>query len=256
MDGMKDEWLRVFLDDRDQWGFIGNVAVEYHKKYIDYGYRTQKNVLRTASTLFTWHNETMNIWSHLIGFICAFVAISHYLHAEVIHGDGSNFLSSDQIKSMNTVEFLSCFSFYAAAATCFFFSSVYHWFQCMSPSCCKQLLSFDLAGIALLIGCSYFPAMYYAFECFPNLLNIYMCVSAGVTVVGLANQWLPVKYFGTFRPYIFAGLVLFGIVPLVHWALITPPAIRDELFLGEAKDIVSRYVSRQRAARHHDQYVE
>jgi hypothetical protein len=41
----------------------------YHFEYIDHGYRNASSFQEAFLSLFELHNETLNIWSHLIGFI-------------------------------------------------------------------------------------------------------------------------------------------------------------------------------------------
>ena len=45
--------------------------------YIDTGYRVNHNSYESLiKSLFTWHNETINVWSHLLGVILfAFLCI-------------------------------------------------------------------------------------------------------------------------------------------------------------------------------------
>ena len=53
---------------------IDKISPCFHRDYITDGYRHNFNFYHTLLSLFTIHNETMNIWSHLIAFICALVA--------------------------------------------------------------------------------------------------------------------------------------------------------------------------------------
>jgi hypothetical protein len=44
--------------------------------FILTGYRVGFNdIWKTSKTIFMWHNETMNVWTHLIGKICAWITI-------------------------------------------------------------------------------------------------------------------------------------------------------------------------------------
>ena len=65
-------------DDEVQPGFIG----DYHEapefiqdEYIEHGYRIgYPTYCSLCKTLFTWNNETVNVWTHMLGAI-AFVVI-------------------------------------------------------------------------------------------------------------------------------------------------------------------------------------
>ena len=44
--------------------------------FILTGYRVGfDDVWKTSKTIFMWHNETMNVWTHLLGKICAWITI-------------------------------------------------------------------------------------------------------------------------------------------------------------------------------------
>ena len=44
--------------------------------FILTGYRVGfDDVWKTSKTIFMWHNETMNVWTHLLGKVCAWITI-------------------------------------------------------------------------------------------------------------------------------------------------------------------------------------
>lgn len=44
--------------------------------FILTGYRVGfDDVRKTTPTIFMWHNETMNVWTHLFGKVCAWITI-------------------------------------------------------------------------------------------------------------------------------------------------------------------------------------
>ena len=53
-----------------------------------------------------------------------------------------------------------------------------------------------------------------------------------VLIIGLVAPWVDLK-IGRFhlRPYIFASLVVLGLLPFSHWLVITPAVYRDQLFM-------------------------
>ena len=53
---------------------VDKISPCFHRDYITQGYRHNFSFLHAVLSLFTIHNETMNIWSHLIAFICALIA--------------------------------------------------------------------------------------------------------------------------------------------------------------------------------------
>jgi predicted membrane channel-forming protein YqfA (hemolysin III family) len=53
------------------------------------------------------------------------------------------------------------------AASCFFLSSIYHLYGCVSENYHKSLLRVDLSGIAALVAGSYFIGAYYGSSSLP-----------------------------------------------------------------------------------------
>jgi hypothetical protein len=122
--------------------------------FIDYGYRDTKSLRDTFFTLFSFHNETMNIWSHLIGFFCVLVA-GYHVAAEMM-----------STKDLHIFEMIAFETFIVCAALCLLLSAVYHWFGCISEAYHNCLLRVDITGVGLLVAGSYFPAVYYGTDFF------------------------------------------------------------------------------------------
>jgi adiponectin receptor len=190
----------------------------FHFLYIEYGYRQTKTFKDTFYTLFSFHNETMNIWSHFIGFICVILA-------------GINITVDIMASSdISYLELVAVEGFMICAAICLLLSTIYHWFGCMSEYCHNCLLKFDLTGVALLVSGSFFPAVYYGFYCIPHVQRIYFGVTVGILLVGLSAPWIEWTVFGhPVKPFVLASLVVFGLVPFVHWLLVTPTIFTDDL---------------------------
>jgi hypothetical protein len=61
-----------------------------------------------------------------------------------------------------------------------------------------------------------------------------------VLVVGLAAPWMDLKVRGTnLKPFVYAFLVVLGIIPFNHWLLITPNHHRDSLIIVSALSVCS-----------------
>lgn len=121
----------------------------FHFDHIDYGYRQAATFEEAFMSLFEIHNESMNIWSHLIGFFCVVC--------------GGIYYTIDMFVTSNpaVLEVFAFESYLVCAAVCLFFSSIYHWFGCLSESHHDNLLKFDLTGVALLVAGSFLPGAYY-----------------------------------------------------------------------------------------------
>lgn len=187
----------------------------YHRLHIDYGYRKVSSWWDAFVSLFKMHNETMNVWSHLIGFLCVIFAAVN--------------LTYDYFSpfAVSFTEFLVVESYFVSAAICMFLSTMFHLFGCISGNCFDVLLKLDLTGVALLITGSYIPAVYYGFMCLPSLQSFYFLYAAVILVVGLSAPWLPIS--PTIRPYVMASTVAGGLIPAIHWVFITPSVFRDSI---------------------------
>jgi adiponectin receptor len=127
---------------------IDKMAPCFHREHIHEGYRMNYSLSHAFLSLFTLHNETMNIWSHLIAFICALIA-------------GFMIALEFQTEAVDMTERVLIGIYISSAAMCMLLSTLYHWFSCMSEDHFYSLLSLDLTGIACLIAGSYFPGTYY-----------------------------------------------------------------------------------------------
>lgn len=188
--------------------------------YINEGYRLDYSYFDAIRSLFQFHNETMNIYSHLIGLICVIALLIDIW----IDGEFSNLQFSSVDQFMLELYFI-------CAALCLLFSASYHLLGCVSSYGHRVLLRLDLTGIALLVAASFVGGSYFGFKCNESLQFIHLGLSLGVLVVGLAAPYIDYTFPGgiALRPFIFAFLVVFGFVPFTHWCLITPPIYRKPL---------------------------
>ena len=119
-----------------------------HGPAIRLGYRpTSSSRLFYISTLCSLHNETLNIWSHLIG-VLLFCTL-------LIAGDRQD----DPYM----------IAYRLASAGCFLSSSLYHLFLPLSERVYVRLQRLDYAAIFVLIGVSAIPYYSIEYACHPPL---------------------------------------------------------------------------------------
>lgn len=111
------------------------------------------------------------------------------------------------------------FVFLSGSMFCLLSSSVCHLFSCHSHHLNLMLLRMDYVGITIMIITSFFPPIYYIFECDPLWQFVYL---GGITAMGmftvvtmLSPSLSSSKYRG-FRAFLFSSMGLFGIVPTIH----------------------------------------
>lgn len=184
-------WIRYPISyiDEEFWGEKGHkrdVEVCFHSPFIDFGYRSNYTLWETFMSLFSFHNESANIWTHLIGFTCISLSGVHILldyHLQNGH-------NGKEIGLYGTIIFET---YITCAALCLGLSAAYHWFGCYSINYHKTLLRLDLTGVGLLVAGSFFPAVYYGFYCNPYLQKVYLVLCVVVLLVGLVAPWIEMK---------------------------------------------------------------
>ena len=111
------------------------------------------------------------------------------------------------------------FVFLSGSMFCLLSSTTCHLFACHSHHLNLQLLRMDYVGITVMIITSFFPPIYYIFQCEPLFQILYL---SGITVMGVSvifTLLTPIFSSGKFRSFralLFVAMGLFGLVPAVH----------------------------------------
>ena len=158
-----------------------------------------------------WHNETGNIWSHLLGI---FLFLGFLLHFSY-----TMFSRATTDKDFSWEDPTVIAMFLISALTCLFLSTFFHTFLCHSKELCVLCLRLDYCGIAFLILGSEVPWVYYMFYCLRTLQLVYIsiCVCLGVTAITtmIAPLFNRPK-FRIFRALLFGCVGSFGLIPALH----------------------------------------
>lgn len=184
-------------------------------------YRSNFSLALCAKSMVRLHNETVNIWSHLIGLPFFFIFYNWVLDATSFHG-------------APFVERVWLLCYLAGASSSLLCSGIFHTCLCHSRPVSLLVARLDYTGIALLVMGALLPGIWYGYRCFPLLRLVYLVanVAAGIaTLVTLnmsffyvpANRWL--------RSMVFAAFIGCGTVPSVHALVLFERT--DELFVIE-----------------------
>ncbi|KAK4130090.1 HlyIII-domain-containing protein [Trichocladium antarcticum] len=177
--------------------------------YIVRGYRHTSNSVRGSLRSLTYlHNESVNIWSHLLG------AVVFSLGGGALHA-----LVAPRYASASRADVLVFACFFAGACCCLGMSATYHTLCNHSPAVARWGNKLDYTGIVLLIVGSYVPALYYGFSCHEGLLTVYLSAIGLLGLGCLVVSWFEHFRTPTWRPYralMFVGLGLSGVVPILH----------------------------------------
>jgi adiponectin receptor len=127
--------------------------------YIHTGYRPASNsYLRSIQSLFYIHNETVNVYSHLLGSIFA-VGAGAYAYSHRFWLDAAKV----RYASATTEDLCVLACFFAGAAGCLGMSATFHMLSNHSETVAAFGNRLDYLGIVLLIWGSFVPTLYYGF---------------------------------------------------------------------------------------------
>ena len=177
--------------------------------FVPHGYRVNHSVVDAALSIFTLHNETLNIASHLIGFLY-FVALTPHVYAALraIDAPARDYALFGQ--------FFVCTLFQLGT------SALYHTFRSVSPRYEALFLELDIAGILVMILGSAIMGFAQGYECFPlygaahsALLGLLLVAALCLSRLAAGNTaWAGATLFSLF----FA--IAWSVVPCAHMVLL------------------------------------
>ncbi|URE24447.1 hemolysin-III related [Musa troglodytarum] len=225
-------------------------------EFIRDHYRAEWPIKNALLSFFSWHNETLNIWTHLMGFLVFLGLTLLHLSRHVpqvaqllghlawsiptgavenascnlgnFFGEAAAFIklsiSSETAATSSPLPPPAAvrwpfFVFLGGSMFCLLCSSACHLLCCHSYRLNLFLLRMDYVGIAVMIVTSFFPPIYYIFQCDPHWQLTYLVAISAmgfVTVFTLLSPHLSTGKFRAYRALLFSGMGLFGIVPAVH----------------------------------------
>lgn len=195
--------------------------------FILNSYRAGYSFRMCLRSLFAIHNETMNVWTHLVGVLFFSVwAVLMFWH--VLSPVFSHYLIF-ALMSLGCVMCLGC-------------STVFHLFSAhYSERICRRLHMLDYFGITCLVVGSFIPACYLSFACEPTIRNFYLMMISVLGAFGLAG---PFYSFWTAPKFVVKKMLFYtvfvgsGVFPIVHVNFIMPPSTSAPFAMGLALEIL------------------
>ncbi|KAF1842221.1 HlyIII-domain-containing protein [Cucurbitaria berberidis CBS 394.84] len=177
--------------------------------YIQSGYRAQSNSYsKSWKSLGYLHNETVNIYSHLIGALLAAVS------GVVVYRE-----LAPRYDTATQEDVFVFICFFAGAIACMGMSGTYHTIQNHSHEVAKWGNKLDYLGIVFLIWGSFIPVLYYAFGEEPELRRTYWAMittlAAGTSIV-CTHPKFRTPALRPFRALMFVLMGLSAVFPVLH----------------------------------------
>lgn len=171
---------------------------------------------RLTWSLFELHNETMNVWSHLIGFILFATLAARSVSFM------SNSFSDEGATTVETMAFkdrfyLLCYE--VCAAMMLAFSAVFHLLYPYDQRTKSILNKLDYVGIVIMVVGSTMPVVRVLFICQPVYQLMYMSLTttAGVGLaIFLMDESKQGDEYTQLRGGLFVALGLMGLGPCLH----------------------------------------
>jgi adiponectin receptor len=161
-------------------------------RFILSGYRPQLGMPAAAKTLLRWHNETVNVWTHLLPALgCAYMLIAPPVDVWTMQWTLASFI----------------FIFGA--------SVIYHLFMpcCRSDDDYARLISCDVVGALTCVTMSAYSFIHYGYRCTPEATR----TNVG-TLFGISAAFLALAIF-TFRMSVAQRFRAFGVHCIVRLLL-------------------------------------
>ncbi|OKL63130.1 hypothetical protein UA08_01627 [Talaromyces atroroseus] len=178
-------------------------------RHIHTGYRpASASFLVSFQSLSYVHNETVNIYTHLLPSLVALPA-----------GVRLYQILAPRYQSASPADISVFVCFFVGAAFCLGMSATYHTISNHSPAVARVGNALDYVGIVGLITGSFIPSVYYGFYCAPNLQLIYWAmisaIGLGCIFVCLMPQFRTPEW-RPFRALMFVSMGLSAVFPVVH----------------------------------------
>ncbi|ABP00856.1 predicted protein, partial [Ostreococcus lucimarinus CCE9901] len=200
--------------------------------YVRSGYRVGARWLGATRSIFMLHNETVNIWSHLLG-VLMFAA----LIVQTFRTAHSGFVPDDP-EPARPVTRWPMYIFLTGAVVCLFFSTMCHTYCCVGEIDAERMWRFDYLGIAVLIVASFYPMLHYSYYCLPGWRDMYLTgitVFGCLTVVPTFMRAFQKKEYAPLRASLFVALGCLGLFPIFQqvffvWHIVPTPMMEAFYF--------------------------
>ena len=199
---------------------------EAYGPFITGNFRGELSLDATCLTIFTLHNETANIWSHLLGFLLMVGLLVQFVltPAPLMSSCGNAGCAAVRWPLVLFV----CGALYVLGV-----STLVHLMCCMGRRVYTRMWKYDYTAISVVMWTMYVPWCWYIFDCQPARVKlIYVavsgCLATMCVVIGLSDRFQAPTYHAL-QPVCFCLLGLVGLAPMIHGCVLfwgTAPPVR------------------------------
>ncbi|KAI9312692.1 hemolysin-III related-domain-containing protein [Dichotomocladium elegans] len=179
-----------------------------NNEHIHTGYRFLSTPAQCWHSLLYLHNETGNIYTHLVGFV-VFLGLGVY---ELFY--------SSLLTDAPGIDRVIFGIFFIAACKCLMCSTVWHTLSGINDyAMFKRYACLDYVGISVLICASVILFEYYGFYCHDQWRNTYMLGTGTLAVAGIIMpfmEWFDRHDMRWLRISFFIALAASAAVPIFH----------------------------------------
>ncbi|KAI1112459.1 HlyIII-domain-containing protein [Nemania sp. NC0429] len=172
------------------------------------GYRFSDSKIDCIRSVFGVSNETVNIWSHVLGFFLV-LSVAFYFYPTSAH-----------FALYTKADIFIAAVFFFAACKCLVCSTMWHTMNCVADqTLMERFACIDYTGISLLIAASIMTTEYTAFYCEPISRWTYMIATATLGIAGTIMPWHPTfnrQDMAWLRVGFFIGLAATGFMPILQ----------------------------------------
>ena len=167
-------------------------------------------------SIFRLHNETWNIWTHLIGCLFFVVLVAGvYTFGDYITG----MFEDVRIYELPWNEQAMLLLFFSGTIMCLLCSTLYHVLLNHSQNVSLLFSRLDYSGISFLITGSSIPAYYYGFYCTKTAQFVHISILVILCTICITiSMWSKFSHpkYRVFRFVLFVLFGLYGGIPFVH----------------------------------------
>lgn len=182
--------------------------------YITGGYRRAPSTVREcAASTICLHNETINIWTHILG---AAIFVYLFVHVLVVSSrkSSTSLHQEEQAGGISGGGFAVISVYIFSGVICFTLSALYHTFASADERVVRNFEKADHIGVLLLMLGSNLPMIYFGFVEHTHFIVLHTSMS--VCAIILAIGALEFDQMRKRKLYIFVAVAAVGWAQLIH----------------------------------------